>query len=112
MMTDDCGEIQAEVEQSMREKLGEATGLSFELAYESIGGEEPRDTDKIFGEEASDKIWAYVDGWRQDWIAKNIEGRTSLKAMMEFDIAKEEKRIEKDIEFFKGLKEKLSGRDK
>lgn len=103
-------DIPEDFEPSMNDKLNEATNLAVELAYEDLEKGIPRDTDKIFGEELSNKIWSYVDGLYQKWIFNNIKGRTSfIKSILEFDIEKEEKNIENDILKFKELLQTVKG---
>ena len=102
-------DIPEDFEPSMNDKLNEATNLAVELAFEDLEKGIPRDTDKIFGEELSNKIGSYVDGLYQKWIFNNIKGRTSIKSMLEFDIEKEEKNIENDILKFKELLQTVKG---
>ena len=49
-------DIPEALEPSMSDKLNEATNLAVELAFEDLEKGIPRDTDKIFGEELSNKI--------------------------------------------------------
>lgn len=48
-----------------------------------------------------EKVDGYARGLIQERIIKNIEGRVSIRQLIEFDIDKEEQKIDDDIIFFK-----------
>ena len=87
---------------SMEEKMIQASRLAVALAYEDSEAGIVRDT-TIFGEETSDRIWGWTDGLIQKYHLSRINGRCSLQASLDYDIAKAEESIVEDIIKFQVL---------
>ena len=90
---------------SLKDKMTEATRLAFQCAYKNIT------PDGYFHEEKKvdlpDEVWAWADGLTQEYYMKQMEGRTSIQNIIDFDIEKAEQQIDKDIELFKQTLEKV-----
>jgi len=82
---------------SMEEKMLQASRLAVALAYEDCEAGIVRDTTTLFGQETSDRVWAWVDGLVQKYHLSRIMGRCSLQASLDYDIAKAEESIDADI---------------
>lgn len=52
------------------------------------------------GTDMSNKVYAYADGLIHEYFRKHIEGRCSIQAMIDFDMDKEEQKLDKDITDF------------
>ena len=86
-----------ELEQSFKEKLSEVTNLALQIdnfLYKN-------NLYEFFDQDIIEKVDGYARGLIQERIIKNIEGRVSLRQLIEFDIAKEEEKIDDDIILFK-----------
>jgi len=86
-----------ELEQSFKEKLSEVTNLALQIdnfLYKN-------NLYEFFDQDIIEKVDGYACGLIQERIIKNIEGRVSLRQLIEFDIAKEEQKIDDDIILFK-----------
>jgi len=86
-----------ELEQSFKEKLSEVTNLALQIdnfLYKN-------NLYEFFDQDIIEKVDGYARGLIQERIIKNIEGRVSLRQLIEFDIAKEEQKIDDDIILFK-----------
>ena len=90
---------------SMQELLNEAYRLACSLAFKTILEDghyfDVREDFPLGGD--LDRIFSYVDGLEHKSAKNIIEGRCSLQATIDFDVAEYEKRIEADIEEFKRL---------
>ncbi len=82
---------------SIKEKLNKVTNLALTLAYEEDACINPIDTDELYGKEISDRIWIYADGLAHKRLEGLINGRASLSAIMEFNLADEEKYLDSMI---------------
>jgi hypothetical protein len=51
-----------------------------------------------------DFVWALAEGHWGAWIIDNLNCRTSLKQMIDFDMDKEEKRLEEWIKIMEEIK--------
>lgn len=86
-----------ELEPSFEEKLNEVTNLALQIdnfLYKN-------NLYDFFDQDIIEKVDGYARGLKQERIIKNIEGRVSLRQLLEFDIAKEEQKIDDDIILFK-----------
>lgn len=92
-------------EKSFQEKLNEAYRLACSLAYKTILEDghyfDVREDFPLGGN--ADKIFCYVDGLEHKFYENVSNGRCSLQATIDFDVAEHEKRIETDIEEFRRL---------
>lgn len=82
-----------ELEQSFKEKLSEVTNLALQIdnfLYKN-------NLYEFFDQDIIEKVEGYTRGLIQERIIKNIEGRVSIRQLIEFDIAKEEQKIDDDI---------------
>ena len=82
-----------ELEQSFAEKLSEVTNLALQIdnfLYKN-------NLYEFFDYDLLEKVEGYARGLIQERIIKNIEGRVSIRQLIEFDIAKEEQKIDDDI---------------
>lgn len=48
-------------------------------------------------------VWVYYDGHRQKSILDRIEGKCSLQASLDFDVAAAEQEVIADVEKFKSM---------
>jgi hypothetical protein len=105
-------ENQGAQEASFKDKMTEATRLAFQCIYETVAPDGTYLTERRI--ELPDQVWGWADGLVQDNYMRQIEGRTSLKGLTNFDMGKAEKDIDRDIESFKqilsriGLPKKLT----
>ncbi len=86
-----------ELEPSFEEKLNEVTNIALQIdnfLYKN-------NLYEFFDYDLLEKVDGYASGLIQERIIKNIEGRVSLRELIEFDIAKEEQKIDDDIILFK-----------
>jgi len=86
-----------ELEQSFKEKLSEVTNLALQIdnfLYKN-------NLYEFFDQDIIEKVDGYAGGLIQERIIKNIEGRVTIRQLIEFDIAKEEQKIDDDIILFK-----------
>ena len=86
-----------EIEPSLAEKLSEVTNLALQIdnfLYKN-------NLYEFFDQDIIEKVDGYASGLIQERIIKNIEGRVSIRQLIEFDIAKEEEKIDDDIILFK-----------
>lgn len=92
-----------ELEPSLAEKLCEVTNLALQIdnfLYKN-------NLYEFFDYDLLEKVDSYARGLKQERIIKNIEGRVSLRQLIEFDIAKEEEKIDDDIILFKEILKNL-----
>lgn len=99
-------------ELSLQDKMNLATDLAFEVTYSELsptGGlfTTRDDLDEILGEETAELAWSWADGLYQKWFHDHMNGRCSLQAMIDFDMEREEKRIDEIIEKFRDAVKKL-----
>jgi hypothetical protein len=84
--------------ESIEDKMKKATYLAFQCAYATLSPDgtylHPKEID------LPEEVWHWADGLTQDYIMRNIEGRTSLKNIMEFDMGKTEEMIDDTIKLF------------
>lgn len=86
-----------ELEQSFAEKLSEVANLALQIDNFLY----TNNLYEFFEQDLVEKVDGYARGLKQERIIKNIEGRVSLRQLIEFDIAKEEEKIDDDIILFK-----------
>jgi len=86
-----------ELEPSFEEKLCEVTNLALQIDNFLY----TNNLYEFFEQDLVEKVDGYARGLKQERIIKNIEGRVSLRQLIEFDIAKEEQKIDDDIILFK-----------
>ena len=86
-----------ELEPSFEEKLSEVTNLALQIDNFLY----TNNLYEFFEQDLVEKVDGYARGLKQERIIKNIEGRVSLRQLIEFDIAKEEQKIDDDIILFK-----------
>jgi len=86
-----------EIEPSLAEKLSEVTNLALQIDNFLY----TNNLYEFFDYDLIEKVDGYARGLKQERIIKNIEGRVSLRQLIEFDIAKEEEKIDDDIILFK-----------
>jgi len=86
-----------EIEPSLAEKLSEVTNLALQIDNFLY----TNNLYEFFDYDLIEKVDGYARGLIQERIIKNIEGRVSLRQLIEFDIAKEEEKIDDDIILFK-----------
>lgn len=80
---------------SFKEKLQKVYDISVSLSYDEA--EDVIDTTAKYGEDTSNIIWSYVDGIMQAHYEKMMNGECSVQANIDFDIEKEEKKVDKHI---------------
>ena len=81
-------------ELSIRDKLFRSDVLAEEVIEECKGSLEP---------DFEDEVYAHLDGLRARYILDRINGRCSLQAMLDFDPAVEEKKLDEFIRKCEGL---------
>lgn len=81
--------------------INEKIGIAFNLANK-LGVLECEGKLKIT-EEDSDIIWVHADGLRAKYLEDRRDGRCSLQASIDFDVAAEELRLDSDIQLFEEL---------
>lgn len=86
-----------ELEPSFEEKLCEVTNLALQIDNFLY----TNNLYEFFEQDLVEKVDGYARGLKQERIIKNIEGRVSIRQLIEFDIDKEEQKIDDDIIFFK-----------
>ena len=89
------------MEASFEEKLNRAYDLSCSLVFNednSLKNIEHIPTD------IQDLIWGYIDSLIQQYHLNRINGRCSLKAMLDYDMENEEKKLDEQILLLKSLK--------
>ena len=86
---------------SLEKKLNEITQLCFNIAYKNTDNGYYHDTRDIDLGEWDDIIWSFVDGLYSKLFFDRMDNRCSLQATIDFDIGKEESKIDNWIE---GLK--------
>ena len=86
-----------ELELSFEEKLCEVTNLALQIDNFLY----TNNLYEFFEQDLVEKVDGYARGLKQERIIKNIEGRVSIRQLIEFDIDKEEQKIDDDIIFFK-----------
>ena len=91
----------------MRDKMERAYQLSLELVYEGEGCVNVRDLEALFGEEVSDEVFGWADGLEHKYHMSRINGRCSLQATIDYDIAEAEKSVEEAIARFEELVQRL-----
>lgn len=92
-----------EIEPSLAEKLSEVTNLALQIDNFLY----TNNLYEFFDYDLIEKVDGYARGLIQERIIKNIEGRVSLRQLIEFDIAKEEEKIDDDIILFKEILKNL-----
>jgi len=85
---------------SFQDKLNEAVRLAEQLAHPEP---EQAKASSFCTREELDLIWNYADGLYSKYYLDHINGKTSLKNMLNFDMAKEEKKLEQRIKTLKTL---------
>ena len=92
-------------EQSLKDKMSQATRLSLQITYATITPDgHYLETKEI---DIPDKVWAWADGLTYKYYENQTTGRTSLSNIMNFDIEQFENEIDKDIVEFQQLLKKV-----
>lgn len=88
-----------ELVSSFQDKMREATNLAFQCAYATISP----DGSYLHTKEVDlpEEVWHWADGLAQEYYMKNIEGRTSLQGMIDFDLEKAEQDVDNVISLFR-----------
>ena len=99
-------ELEEGEEKSIKDKLNEATDLSFKIIYATTrpqGGY----LDVKEDERITDEVWEFADGLYQEYFYKRLEGRCSLQAMIDFDMTAHEVHLDEVIASFKAILEQV-----
>lgn len=94
-----------DITDSLKEKMHRALQLSFKLTYTTIDGTNNSyfDVREQWEHGKNEEIFSWADGLYHEYLNKQLEGRCSLKSLYEFDIAKFEAKVDKDIQDFTAL---------
>lgn len=84
---------------SMDDKFKLLNALTGKIAYVSYEPCKVRDT-SFLSEEVEDLLWMWVDGLYGKWFDQLMEGRCSLRELTEFNIAKEDEKLDVWIKQF------------
>ena len=68
---------------------------------------EVRDTQALFGEEASETLWAWSEGLMHKYCEDRTSGRCSLQAFIDFDVGRFEAETDQVIELCNRLHERI-----
>jgi hypothetical protein len=105
-----AGEWEQGLEHSLRWKMRRAYRLTGNLCF--VWDErgyicEVRDTRALFGESASDDLWAWSEGLMHKYHGDRASGRCSLQASIDFDIGRFEAEADRVIELCTRLHERI-----
>jgi len=92
-------------EQSLKDKMFQATHLSLQIAFATITPDgHYLETKEI---DLPDKVWAWADGLTYKYYENQVTGKTSLSNIINFDIEQFEQEIDRDIIEFQKLLKKV-----
>ena len=89
---------------SFQDKLNEAVCLAEQLVYPKP--DQPK-ASTFCTQQELDLIWNFADGLYSKYCIDCINGRTSLKNVLNFNLVKEEKKLEQNIKTLETLNLKL-----
>lgn len=90
---------------NLEEKMHTAYQLACKLTYSTIDGTSNLyfDVRENWEHGTNGEIFSWSDGLYHEYLSRRIEGRCSIKAMIDFDIEKFEAKVDKDIQDFTDL---------
>jgi hypothetical protein len=90
---------------SLQELMQEAFNLSLDCAYGTLAptGNYMHVRELPVSKETNDMIFAWCDGLMHGYYERTSSGRCSLQATIDFDVAKFEANVERDIATMEGL---------
>lgn len=84
-----------DMEDSLHHKIGRMNYIA--LCMCDKANEHADELEQVIGNEGMDRYWSIADGLEEEWIMNRIDGRCSLKAMMETSIEDIEVRVDGNI---------------